>query len=435
MGGLVLVHALSRLGRRDDGAVALITVVLISMVFIGLSALVVDLGMARDARRQAQNAADASALAAGNVLYLSGTANVNNAINAAKAYALNNYQVPLTAWPTCTDGLALAVTPDIPDTCISFDNTTAPTSIRVKVPIRQVSTPFAGIWGVQSVPVSAFAQIGTLVGGGPACGLCIIGPGTHDLQNGSINVSGANVAINGTLSTNPQGTIAVTGAGYGIDLQQPSAPSGCCSPAALVSQPPVADPLANLTMPNYSSLLPAPTTSTHNTCPGSPGIYDHLIACGAMTPGLYVLTGSTGGNFNVTGTGVTLYLMCSTTYMPRPCTSGETDGGSLTFDGSSNSSLNIIAPTSPPNQGLAIVADPNNAATLKFGGNGTQNNSGSIYAKSATLHYNGNGAGNPMDSLIVVGNFSFAGNPSAFVSTFTKSANPPNLPIPLHLSR
>jgi Flp pilus assembly protein TadG len=431
-----MVHRLSSLRHRDDGAVALITVILISTVFIGLSAVVVDLGMARDTRRQAQNAADASALAAGNALYLTaGTANTTDAINAAKNYALNNYQVPLTAWATCTDASALAVTPDTPDTCISFDNSTAPTSIRVKVPIRQVSTPFAGIWGIHSVRVSAFAQIGTVVGDVVPCGLCIVGPGTHDLQNGSINVSGASVAINGTLSTNPQGTIAVTGTGYGIDLQQSSAPSGCCSPAALVNQPPVADPLAALAMPDYSSLLPAPTSSTQNSCPGSPGIYDHLIACDTMTPGLYVLTGSTGGNFNISGTGVTLYLTCSTSYVPRPCTAGEADGASLTFDGSSKSSLNIIAPTSGPNQGLAIVADRNNAATLKFGGNGTQNNSGTIYAKSATLHYNGNGAGNPMNALIVVGSFSFDGNPSSFVSTFTKSANVQNLPITLHLSR
>jgi Flp pilus assembly protein TadG len=426
-----MVHRLNRLRHRDDGAVALIVVLLTSMVFIGLSSLVVDLGMARDTRRQAQNAADASALAAGNVLYLTGTASVANAIAAAKLYATTNYGVGTADWAACTDASALAY--HLPVTaCISFDNSTAPTTVRVKVPVRQVLTPFAGIWRVSSVPVSASAQI-QLSPGLALCGLCVLGSGAHDLQVGHITVNGASVAINGTLSANNTGgSITVTGTSIdgtpmGISLQGAVPVKGTYSPAPLVSQPPIVDPLASLTMPDYSAL------AVHtNSCTQGPGIYVSLEACpGGMLPGLYVLTGTTGGNIGIVGHMVTLDLVCSTSGVPRPCASTGEVGGSLSFSGGGY--LDVTAPVAgQTNQGLAVVADRNNTATQAFGGNGAAN-SGTIYAARGTLAYNGNGSLGT-DSLIVVGDFSFAGSPSAFVSSYTQAANV-SVPTGLHLSQ
>lgn len=424
-----MVHRLRGLARRDDGAAALITILLTSMVFIGLCALVVDLGMARDTRRQAQNAADASALAAGNVLYVTKTADFPGAISAAKSYAAKNYGVTEADWATCTDASALAYAPD--SACISFDSASDPVSIRVNVPIRQVKTPFAQIWGVSSVPVGAMAQIQLVPGGRAVCGLCVVGPGTHDLQNGDIVVSGANVAINGTLDGQNNGSITVIGGSLHIALQggKPSKPS--FSPAPLVDQPQIADPLANLSMPDYSSL-----TAKTNSCTQGPGIYASLSACsGGMLPGLYVLTGPTHltGQSDIVANGVTLYFICGTPAAPRACTPGETDGGDLLFTG--QGTLAITAPTTGPTQGLSIVADRNNAATFSFRGNGAQNNSGTIYAKSGTLNYRGNGAGYAMDSLMVLGNIDFSGNPSAFESSYTKEANVTIPSSDLHLSR
>ena len=59
---------IATLPRNDKGAVAVMTAVLAVLLF-GMAALVVDLGIARDNRRQAQNTADAAALAAANALY------------------------------------------------------------------------------------------------------------------------------------------------------------------------------------------------------------------------------------------------------------------------------------------------------------------------------------------------------------------------------
>jgi Flp pilus assembly protein TadG len=434
-----MVHVLSRLRRRDDGAVAILTILLTSVVFIALCALVVDLGMARDTRRQAQNAADASALAAGNVLYINGnTADITGAVAAAQSYVDKNLGVTLsaTAWAGCIDPHSLGYS--TVTACISFDNGTTPTAVRVKIPDRVVRTPFAGIWGVSSVPVSAVAQVGFDTGGLAKCGLCVIGFGNHVLQEGNITVNGASVAINGTLvEHNSNGSITVTGTGEDISLQGAVPTEGTYSPLpVLVNQPPITDPLASLVMPDYTGFV-----AKTNSCTQGPGIYVSLTACpGGMLPGLYVLTGASGGNFGVVGNGVTLYLTCSTSGVPHTCATTGEKGASIAFSGGGTSYLDITAPVAgQPNAGLAIVADrnlidpANNTPLLSFGGNGTAN-SGTIYAASGTLAYNGNGSLGT-NSLIVVNDISFAGSPSAFVSSYTQDKNVTVPPSLMHLSQ
>jgi len=119
-----------------------------------------------------------------------------------------------------------------------------------------------------------------------------------------------------------------------------------------------------------------------------------------------------------------MYFTCqdSSTSTPkaRACNANEA-GGDLLMTG--QSVLNITAPTTGPTAGLAIVSDRNNTATLGWRGNGAMQSTGTIYVKSGTLNYRGNGAGLPLDSLIVVGNLDFSGNPSQFKTTYTQSKN------------
>ena len=421
-----MVRLRLRGARRDSGAVAVLTVILMSGVFVGLCSLVVDLGLARDTRRQAQNAADASALAAGNVLWLTPpTADFGRAVFAAKSLAAKNYGVSPADWAGCTDSSALGYWLDTQ--CISFDSPIAPTRVRVLAPVRQVPTPFAGIWGINIVRVSAAAQISMTAAGRAQCGLCVVGSGPHELQNGSINVSGADVAFNGALSAGPLGTI--TDIGGNINLQGTRPNRGSYFPEPQINQPAIVDPLLNMAMPDYSALHPQT-----NSCTQGPGIYDSLAAGCILAPGLYVLTGTTSlaGNSSIVGKDVTLYFICGTPLLPRACNSGET-GGQLTMTG--NASLTVTAPTSGPTTGLSIVADRNNAGTFSFRGNGAQTSTGTIYAPSGTLNYRGNGGGLVMDSLIVVADVSFDGTPSAFRSTYTNQANVWVPPGDMHLSQ
>lgn len=413
-----------RLGHRESGAMAVIAAIMLSVISIGLCSIVVDLGMARDTRRQAQNAADASALGAGNVLYLAGLpANVTAAVAAVKSSAAKNYAVTTAEWASCRDDSALPYQPDSPDTCISFDSA-APGSIRVSIPVRQVTTPFAGVWGTSQVPVSAVAQIQLSSGARAPCGVCIIGSGTHDLQNSTISVSGANVGLNGTLVASPSGRVTVTGGGINLEGSVPN--QGCCSPAPSVNQPTLADPLATLSMPDYSGL----TAKSGSSCTGGPGIYSTLAGGSSctMSPGLYVVTGSSninGGN-SIVANGVTLYFICGTPTAPRACNSGESGGG-LKFQGSGT--LTITAPASGPTAGLSIIADRNNAATFTFHGNTTVANSGTVYLKSATLDYQGTSTTVSTDSLIIVGNLTATGGAGVLTSSYTQSSV--NVVIPL----
>ncbi len=116
------------------------------------SALVIDIGNARQVRRRAQNSADAAALAAAQDLP-SATA----VVATVKAYASENMGIASTAWIGCADPQALSVRPDTfnSNTCISID--AAFSRVRVKIPTRNVPTMFAGVIGMKSISVSALA--------------------------------------------------------------------------------------------------------------------------------------------------------------------------------------------------------------------------------------------------------------------------------------
>lgn len=423
-----MVHFLSRRFRhRDSGAVAVFTAVILSVVFIGLCALVIDLGLARDTRRQAQNAADASALAAGNALYLTGlpakvTEASTGAIAVAKSYALKNYGVIESEWASCLDSAKLSYHPNT--ACISFDSQTAPSAIRVSIPVRKVATPFAGIWGVSSVPVNAAAQI-QLTGGKAVCGLCVLGTGDHSLGTGKIVATNADVMFNGDLTaTSHEAKINVTGGNIYV---QGTADTATYSPAPIENQPTIADPLELLSMPDYTGLR----VKTHS-CTDGPGIYSSLEganpAC-TMSPGLYVVTGHSGisGNNSIKALGVTMYFTCGTPAAPRLCTLADANPGDLVFGGTGT--LTITAPTTGPTAGhpevagVAIIADRNNTGFFSYKGNGTIANTGTIYTLNGTLNYQGNAGALVMDSLVVAGKIDLTGAASAFITSYTQANN------------
>jgi hypothetical protein len=428
-----------RLSRRseEDGAVAVL-VAMTTVVLFAIAALVVDLGMARDARWQAQNAADAASLAAANSLYLSGAANPTAAIEAAMAYTAQNFGTTETDWASCTDSERPVGFVTVPGetACISFQGLTAPQEVRVVVPTRDLATTFGRLLGVTELNIRALAQAVVEPGGLSRCGLCIIGPGIHDLQNGSVSVSGTSIYVNGTLTANPQMRTTATGGQIYLQSIQPS--KGLLIPAPYTAQPAVPDPLEFLTLPLSTTGL-VPKTVSACSAGGGPGIYKSLALsrnC-TLSPGLYVITGSNhdSGQTQVSANGVTLYFGCqdpgSTLPKLRACTDGE-KGGDLLMTG--QAALNITAPTTGPTAGLAIVADRNNTATLGWRGNGLAQSTGTIYLKTGTLDYRGNGTGAAMDSLVVIGDLAFSGNPSGFNLIYTENNN---IKLPagaLHLS-
>ncbi len=131
----------------ERGAVLILT----AFIFIALltvAALVVDIVMIHQAELRAQATADSSVLAAALDLGDIGAATVQ-----AKEYAARNYGVTDADWGSCVDAAPLPVATTVP--CISIDDATDPTHIRVRLPDRTVPSFFASVLGRDGFSVSA----------------------------------------------------------------------------------------------------------------------------------------------------------------------------------------------------------------------------------------------------------------------------------------
>ena len=126
-----MVHDLGELSvnkaRRfhdDERGVIAVMVALMLKLMLGILALVMDLGNARQQRREAQNSADAAALAGAEVIEAGGaTLTWTSVVDQVKKYARANDDVATSAWVGCTDANALPYHPDSGNNnaCISAD--------------------------------------------------------------------------------------------------------------------------------------------------------------------------------------------------------------------------------------------------------------------------------------------------------------------------
>ncbi len=379
----VRTHVGLRHPRDEQGAIAVVTAFLMVALVLG-AALVVDLGNARDVRRQSQNAADASSLAGANMLYpATGVCQsgaqpcVADAVAEAKSYALKNFQVSASDWNTCTApaGQALAYVPSGGTSCISFSSDF--TLVRVYVPNRTVPTFFGGIAGSSSIPVgsSAQAQLGTPVN----CSMCFLN--SVDADNADFSVTGGSIAVNGNVSAGPNSnwtaqSNGVVGTVSGGNFTPP--------PTTI---PSFGDPLLNsLTLPMSATTLSTLSTKTDPcsaTATGGPGLYGAFSIPNNKTctlkPGLYVISGTWDmkNNSLLAGTGVTLYV--------------KSTPGYLDFK---NGNVAITAPLTAPLPGVpagfAIIYDRNNTNNLGLQGNGNTSITGILYAPASSLDFNGN---------------------------------------------
>lgn len=433
-----MVRLTRRRGREDQkGAVALLVAVMALTLFT-ICGFVIDLGQARVVRRHAQNGADAAALAAGNALYLAGveTPDLAAAVAAAKQFAAENYRVTDADWAGCHDPFPLAYQPDPDTSCISFDSATDPLNVRVVMPQRQVATPFASLVGVHSVTVAAQAKTTLHPGGKAVCGLCIVGDGYHDLQNGDAVISGGSVSVNGDVNIQSHGLVSTDGT---ISVEGvASGPLDGYTPDPLQHQLPVEDPLATVPLPSYSTLTvksdPCGTGSGHG--PGVYGGWNFPNSTCVLQPGLYVVTGqwSFTGSAALDGSaGVTLYFVCGTTTAPRACHAPGEDGGWL--DANGNGDIVVKAPSSGDTQGMAIVYDRLNTSELRLTGNGASDYEGTIYALSANMEYDGNSCSDTYQALIIVDSLEFNGEGTCLASHYSLEKNVYVPPSQLHLSQ
>ena len=430
----------TRSRRRDEqGAVAILVAVCSVALFV-VAAMVVDLGLARDTKRQSQIAADAAALAAANQLYPdSGTCTSVNpwgtksnpcftdAVDAAKDYSLQNFQVAASDWSSCPSAARPAGFYSIDTPCISFDTTIAaaskPTKVMVVIPSRAVKTGLGRLAGVSQIDISTKARARVAEGLASTCGLCFLGPveaenADFTVEGGSIHVNGPspdcklpeNTAIDAGPNSNWKAkSITICGATNG----------GNFTPAATVTAH-VSDPFASLVLPPNPMPTPLPTNRTDPCATaakgGGPGYYTGAVDipkndC-VLQPGLYVISNTWGMKNNTflkdLGKGVTLYVR---------------SGGYLDFK---NGEVSISPMTSGPFAGFAIVYDRANTNMLSLQGNGETSIQGIVYTPNSLLDFNGNScfgfSGGP---IVALGVEKANGNKSCVT---VKNANDVDLP-------
>jgi Flp pilus assembly protein TadG len=437
--------------RNESGAVAIV-VAAFSVAMFGFAAIVVDLGQARDLRVQMQTTADAAALAATNAIYASGTPepNIAQAVAAAKKYAADNLGVTDIEWASCTDpGRPTGyLSPAGETACISFSpSLTRPGLVRVGLPTRTVTSAFSGAIGKTPPRVTAAAEAQIRVDGRAPCALCILGGGTHNVQQGDVTVRGGDIYINGSLTIGSNG-ITAADTGKKIFVQGSATGSGTFQPTPTTGRPALADPLATYPWPQPPTYalpptLPAlSTTPKTDPCTQGPGIYGSVAMSGntdcILTPGLYVIAGGSGttwslsGNGATTGTGVTLLFTCGTSSAPRNCNAGEV-GASL--DGSGGRTLKLSAPTSGPLWGFTLVYDRNNAATYEMAGNASSIITGTVYMPASKMIMSGGGCMATYGTLVLVGDLGYNGNNTCLKATYDPTKGAQVVPDNLRLTR
>jgi hypothetical protein len=151
----------NRLGHDGESGAVLVVVALTLVMLMGFAAFAVDVGNQYAHRRQAQNTADAAALAAAVELSLPG-GSAQDALDQAISFVDQNTSISISTsdWVNeCNDPEPLAQTAAdlslIPATpCVSFGLN----EVRVSLPIAEIDTYFAGVVGVDTLRVTAAAN-------------------------------------------------------------------------------------------------------------------------------------------------------------------------------------------------------------------------------------------------------------------------------------
>jgi Flp pilus assembly protein TadG len=381
---------------EDDRGVVAILVAALLVVLLGLAALVVDLGFARDQTRVAQNAADAAALAAATCMasLTSGCNNAAAATEKAQRYITTN------GW-------------DATGSDVSFD--LAAQTVSVTLPARQEPTFFARAVNSNAPSVTRSA-VATWNGAGSGCSLCVLND-VNVQANSDLTMDSGDLLINRDLVLAPNAAVVDTGGRIFVNNSVTGSitagtllqdVTGALSPAAVPKTGSITPPVVDVSR----SLGQPVAASPSGAC--RPGTYARLDACTSLAAGVYVVTSATSFTRNVTirATGVTFVLACASAGRSSLC-APNASGGSIEVGGQASLDLTV---SSPPLYagvcaGLAIVSDPNNTGQLWVHGTQAQLTvTGSIYLRSGTLNY----AGGPdlnVSGNIIAGNYLASGNP------------------------
>jgi hypothetical protein len=256
-------------------------VAIFAVVMFGFAAIIVDLGAARAASSDAQNAADASVLAAAEELPEDRSpmpAELDDAVEAAKDYARDNYRTTDDEWDDCLDSDARPLQPGGTE-CISFTVTTDEVVVRVRIPERRSESFFGGIVGFEGLWIRAAAEVTMTADADPDCVLCVLGPGTgvspvrHNLAGQELRVDDGSIWFNGNVQLGLNGEIETTGDGR--THVQGTVDKPLQITPAHVTDNAITDPLQGR-LASFLVGAPSAPPLLDNPCQDGPGVYGTL---------------------------------------------------------------------------------------------------------------------------------------------------------------
>jgi hypothetical protein len=168
-----------------------------------------------------------------------------------------------------------------------------------------------------------------------------------EAQTGSMLADSCPIYVNTNMYVSPYGNIAVDA----INVAGPASSSsiaGFAYPSPHFNSPTIADPLASIASPSFSSCNHTSYSLSNATATLNPGTYckglNFSNSTVTLSPGLYIVTGgATWSGSTVTGTGVTLFFT----------TGGGGSYGQFIIENSSN--VNLTAPTATSNGAIATL--------------------------------------------------------------------------------
>jgi len=421
-----------------------VVVAAFSLTLFGFAAIIVDLGVARVARTDAQTAADAASLAGAGALYKepSLVAREDDAVDAVKHIAFENYLSATyddegdadAAWAACpalplTHPKSSWVKADTGNSeCIRVGPGTPPSQLWVRMPSRRVGVFFGGIFGYSGMDVTATSTAEARESSVQACSLCVADFLDVD---GSVRVEGDGSVIADDAKVGSGSVVGVVGRGS-IGFARNPDPRG----GVRYSEEPVvplapSDPFLGVAMPGG---LPN-NDLNDSTCAGGSLATDEAFrdltvtgACNLPSDGMLVVTGTllvkSGASLN--GSSASVFLTCRNKGKKGKaelCASGGRDGGSLRVEEGGSANLAGSSSRTGVNQ-FALLSDSNNTSKMKVEGLVNVTNA-SVYARNAEVSISGGAADvRVIDGLVSVEELTLEDDAGIYVSRSGLSSQP-----------
>ncbi len=370
---------------KDESGQALIISALCMTCLFGFVALAADVGVMLREKRLVQTAADSAAIAGALELYY----NPSGVTAAALAAAGQNGFSASSSGVTTTNGVTVTVNP------IATEWSPSGQAGYVEVIVSQIQpTLFMSVFGVlNGTPIANMTPTARAVaqnGGSSYSCITVLDPTASPAMNlqGSFDVTAPNCGV--VVDSSDSNALHFTGGGGSLTAGSVGVVGGCgghCSdstPTPVTGIVPLSDPLSYLdpSFPTPTGCTPGGTLT--GTVPS--GCYSGAVTLNnAVLTGTYIFTGN-------------LTLSHSVTTGAGGATIDLTSG---TMTETSNTTLNLVAPTTGTFHGIAIMAPPSNTSTvtLEFG-NATGTIDGIFYMPGAELFLHDSGGGSSGLTLI-----------------------------------